>query len=89
MQNMPVVLALSQSADPQRQLSSFADLPSVMLHGAGGREHVLDTVVQTRPVPCPSPFILVHALFPQMQGAALLEADPSVFVQAEAVTPEA
>ena len=89
MQNMPVVLALSQSADPQRQLSSFADLPSVMLHGAGGREHVLDTVVQTRPVPCPSPFILVHTLFPQMQGAALLEADPSVFVQAEAVTPEA
>ena len=89
MKNMPVVLALSQSADPQRQLSSFADLPSVMLHGAGGREHVLDTVVQTRPVPCPSPFILVHALFPQMQGAALLGADPSVFVQAEAVTPEA
>ena len=25
----------------------------------------------------------VHALFPQMQGAALLGADPSVFVQAE------
>ena len=84
MQNMPVVLAVSQSADPQRQLSSFADLPSVMLHGAGGREHVLDTVVQTRPVPCPSP-LLVHALFPQMQGAALLGADPSVFVQAGAV----
>ena len=27
----------------------------------------------------------VHALFPQMQGAALLGADPSVFVQAGAV----
>ena len=36
------------------------------------------------PVPCPSP-LLVHALFPQMQGAALLGADPSVFVQAGAV----
>ena len=31
----------------------------------------------------------VHALFPQMQGAALLEADPSVVLHAEAVTPEA
>ena len=89
MQNMPVVLALSQSADPQRQLPSFADIPSVMLHGAGGREHVLAAAVQTRPVPCPSIFILVHAAFPQMQGEALLGADPSVFVQAEAVTPEA
>ena len=28
----------------------------------------------------------MHALFPQMQGAALLGADPSVFVQAGAVT---
>jgi len=27
----------------------------------------------------------VHGLFPQMQGAALLGADPSVFVQAGAV----
>ena len=27
----------------------------------------------------------VHAMFPQMQGAALLGADPSVFVQAGAV----
>ena len=86
---MPVVPAVSQSADPQRQLPSLADVPSVVAHAAGGREQVLDAAVQTRPVPCPSPFILVHALFPQMQGAALLEADPSVFVQAEAVTPEA
>ena len=89
MQNIPVVLANSQSADPQRQLPSFADVPSMVAHVAGGREHVLDAAVQTRPVPCPSPFILVHASSPQMQGVALLGADPSVFVQAEAVTPEA
>ena len=89
MQNMPVVLAVSQSADPQRQLPSLADVPSAMLHDATvGREQVLAAAVQTRPVPCPSP-LLVHAAFPQMQGAALLGADPSVFVQAEAVTPEA
>ena len=79
-----MVLAVSQSADPQRQLPSFADVPSAMLQDAGGREQVLDAAVQTRPVPCPSP-LLVHALFPQMQGAALLGADPSVFVQAGAV----
>ena len=88
MQNMPVELADSQSADPQRQLPSFADVPSAILHDAGDREQVLDAAVQTRPVPCPSP-LLVHAVVPQMQGAALLGADPSVFVQAEAVTPEA
>ena len=82
-----MVLAVSQSADPQRQLPSFADVPSVVAHIAGGREHVLDAAVQTRPVPCPSP-LLVHALFPQMQGATLLGADPPVFVQAEALTPE-
>ena len=87
MQNIPVVLANSQSADPQRQLPSFADVPSVVAHAAG-REQVLAAAVQTRPVPCPSP-LLVHALFPQMQGAALLEADPSVVLQAEAVMPEA
>ena len=85
MQNIPVVLAVSQSADPQRQLPSFADVPSAMLQDATvGREQVLDAAVQTMPVPCPSP-LLVHALFPQMQGAALLGADPSVFVQAGAV----
>ena len=81
MQDMPVVPAVSQSANPQRQLPSFADVPSVVAHVAGGREHVLDAAVQTRPVPCPSP-LLVHAAFPQMQGAALLGAEPSVFVQA-------
>ena len=87
---MPVVPTVSQSADPQRQLPSFADVPSAMLHDATvGREQLLDAAVQTRPVPCPSP-LLVHAAFPQMQGAvaALLGAEPSVFVQAEAVTPE-
>ena len=89
MQNIPVVLAVSQSADPQRQLPSFADVPSAMLQDATvGREQVLAAAVQTRPVPCPSP-LLVHALFPQMHGAALLRADPCVFVQTEAVTPEA
>jgi hypothetical protein len=89
MQNIPVVLAVSQSADPQRQLPSFADVPSAMLQDATvGREQVLDAAVQTRPVPCPSP-LLVHATLPQMQGTALLGADPSVFVQVEAVTPEA
>ena len=84
-------LALSQSADPQRQLPSFADVPSAMLHDAGGREQVLDAAVHTKPVPFPSP-LLVHAVLPQMQGAvssALLGADPSVILQAEAVTPEA
>ena len=62
----------------------------MVAHAAGSREQVLllDAAVQTMPVPCPSP-LLVHALFPQMQGAALLEADPSVVLQAEAVTPEA
>ena len=84
MQNIPVVLAASQSANPQRQLPSFADVPSAMLQDAVGREQVLDAAVQTMPVPCPSP-LLVHAAFPQMQGAALLGADPSVFVQAGAV----
>ena len=84
MQNIPMILAVSQSSDPQRQLPSFADVPSAMLHDAGGREQVLDAAVQTRPVPCPSP-LLVHATLPQMQGAALFWADPSVFVQAEAV----
>ena len=34
-QYIPVVPALSQTADPQRQLaSSFAEVPSVILHAA-------------------------------------------------------
>ena len=88
MQNIPVVPAVSQSADPQRQLPSFADVPSAMLQDGVGREQVLDAAVQTMPMPRPSP-LLVHTTLPQMQGVALLSADPSMFVQAEAVTPEA
>ena len=84
---MPVVPAVSQSTLPHAQADGLAAEPSVVAHAAG-REQVLDAEVQTRPVPCPSPFILVHAAFPQMQGAALLGAEPSVFVQAEALTPE-
>ena len=47
--------------------------------------------MHTKPVPVPPP-LLEHAALPQMQGAlssALLGADPSVILQAEAVTPEA
>ena len=80
---MPVVPAASQSTLPHAQADGLAAEPSVVAHAAG-REQVLAAAVQTMPVPCPSP-LLVHALFPQMQGAALLRADPSVFVQAGAV----
>ena len=82
-QCMPVVPAVSQSTLPHAQADGFAAEPSVVAHGAG-REQVLDAAVQTMPVPCPSS-LLVHTAFPQMQGAALLGADPSVFVQAGAV----
>jgi hypothetical protein len=91
MQNIPVELALSQSANLHRQLASFADVPSIMLQATLGHEHLLDAAVHTKPVPFPSP-LLVHAAFPQMQGelsSALLGADPSVILQAEAVMPEA
>ena len=84
-QYMPVVPAVSQSTLPHAQADGLAAEPSVVAHAAAGREQVLAAAVQTRPVPCPSP-LLVHAAFPQMQGAALLGADPSVFVQAGAVT---
>ena len=84
-QNMNAV----QSMLPHAQADGLSAEPSALAHAAGGREHMLAAAVQTMPVPCPSPFILVHAAFPQMQGAALLGADPSVFVQAEAMTPEA
>ena len=77
---MPVVPAVSQSTLPHAQADGLAAEPSVVAHAAG-REQVLAAAVQTRPVPCPSP-LLVHALFPQMQG------DSSMFVQAEAVTPD-
>ena len=51
MQYIPVVLALSQSTDPQRQLiaSSFAEVPSVMLHAAY-LLHVLSAATQCIPV---------------------------------------
>ena len=91
MQYIPVVLELSQSADPHLQLPPlFSDLPSVLLHGATGREQLLDAAMQTIPVPFPSP-LLVHALLPQMQGvlSALLGLDPSVILQACAFMPEA
>ena len=84
MQNMPVVLALSQSADPQRQLPSFADVPSAMLQDATvGREQVLDAAVQTMPVPFPST-LLVQSANPQRQPmmpkSSFAEA-PSVILQ--------
>ena len=84
-----MVLALSQSIDPQRHLTalSFADEPSVILH-KGYLLHMLSAAVQTMPVPFPSA-LLVQAVFPQMQGAlssALLGADPSVIWQANAVS---
>ena len=89
MQNIPVVVALSQSADPHLQLPpSFAEVPSVILQDANiGREQVLDAAVQTIPVPCPLP-LLVQAVLPQMQGvlSAVLGAEPSVILQAGAVS---
>ena len=85
---MPVVPAASQSTLPQAHADGLGAEPSVVAHAITGREQVLDAAVQTMPVPCPSP-LLVHAAFPQMQGAAPLRADPSVVWQAEAVTPEA
>jgi hypothetical protein len=78
MQNIPVVPAVSQSADPQRQLPSFADVPSVAAH-ATGREQVLAAAVQTRPVPCPSP-LLVQSTLPHAQADGL-GAEPSVVAQ--------
>ena len=83
MQNIPVVAALSQSADPHLQLPpSLAEVPSVILQEATGREQVLDAAVQTIPVPCPLP-LLVQAVIPQMQGvlSAVLGAEPSVILQ--------
>ena len=86
MQCMPVVPFVSQSALPQTQAAALAEEPSDIEQTAGGLLlHVLVAETQYTPV-VSAP---VHALFPQMQGAALLGADPSVFVQAEAVTPEA
>ena len=77
--------AVSQSTLPQAQADGLGAEPSVVAHAAGGREQVLDAAVQTMPVPCPSPLILVHTAFPHLQGSALLGRNPSVFVQAGAV----
>ena len=84
MQNIPMILAVSQSADPQRQLPSFADVPSAILHDATvGREQMLDVssgaAVQTRPVPRPSP-LLVQSTLRHAQGDGLA-AEPSVVAQ--------
>ena len=80
---MPVVLAVSQSAVPHAQADGLAAEPSDIEQTAGGLLlHV--SVAETQYVPVVS--APVHALFPQMQGAALLGADPSVFVQAGPVT---
>ena len=85
-QCMPVVPAVSQSTLPHAQADGLAAEPSAIEQTAGGLLlQVLVAETQYTPV-VSAP---VHALFPQMQGAALLGADPSVFVQAEAVTPEA
>ena len=82
---MPVVPAASQSTLPHTQADGLAAEPSVVAHDTAGLEQVLDAAVQTMPVPSPSPLLVHNTAFPQMQGAALLGADPSVFVQAGAV----
>ena len=77
---MPVVPAVSQSTLPQAQADGLAAEPSVVAQ-VGNWLHLFWDRSQCMPV-VSAP---VHALFPQMQGAALLGADPSVFVQAGAV----
>ena len=82
MQNMPVVPAVSQSTLPHAQADGLAAEPSDIEQTAGGL--LLQVLVaETQYMPVVS--LPVHAAFPQMQGAALLGADPSVFVQAGAV----
>tara|TARA_B110001452_G_scaffold266344_1_gene272959 strand:+ start:317 stop:742 length:426 start_codon:yes stop_codon:yes gene_type:complete len=71
----------AQSTAPHAQAELTSE-PSVLVH-TGGLEHLLDAAVQYMPVPRPS-LLLVHAVFPQMQGPPLLWADPSVFVQSGA-----
>ena len=77
---MPVVPAVSQSTLPHAQADGLAAEPSVVAQ-VGVVWHLFTDEEQCMPV-VSSP---VHAAFPQMQGAALLGADPSVFVQAGAV----
>ena len=78
---MPVVPAVSQSTLPHAQADGLAAEPSVVAQ-VGNWLHLLFTDEEQYMPVVPAP---VHALFPQMQGAALLGADPSVFVQAGAV----
>ena len=77
---MPVVLPVSQSTLPHEQADGLAAEPSVMAQ-TGPLRHLFWDRSQCMPVVS----LPVHAAFPQMQGAALLGADPSVFVQAGAV----
>ena len=77
---MPVVPAASQSTLPHAQADGLAAEPSVVAQ-VGNWLHLFWDRSQRMPV-VSAP---VHAAFPQMQGAALLGADPSVFVQAGAV----
>ena len=74
-----MVLALSQTADPQRQLaSSFAEVPSVMLHAAY-LLHVLSAATQCIPVV----LALSQTADPQRQLLVSLFADvPSVILHA-------
>ena len=79
---MPVVPAASQSTLPHAQADGLAAEPSATEQTAGGL--LLQVLVaETQYMPVVS--LPVHAAFPQMQGAALLGAGTSVFVQAGAV----
>ena len=77
---MPVVPAVSQSTLPHAQADGLAAEPSVVAQVGNWLQLFWDRSQCMPVVSAP-----VHALFPQMQGAALLGADPSVFVQAGAV----
>ena len=82
-QTMPVPCPsplLVQSTVPQAQADGLGAEPSVVAQ-TGPLRHLFWDRWQCMPVVS----ALVHATFPQMQGAALLGADPSVFVQAGAV----
>ena len=76
-QNSPVVP--SQSAVPHAQLAPLAAAPFVVAQVENWLHRSLLDVSQNSPVSD------VHTLFPQMQGLALLGADPPVFVHAGAV----
>ena len=80
MQNIPVVPAASQSTLPHAQADGLAAEPSVVAQ-VGNWLHLFWDRSQCMPVVS----LPLHAAFPQMQGATLLGADPSVFVQAGAV----